>query len=211
MFTGLIETIGTIGSVKDSDNYRVLAIESGLPARELSLGESVACDGACLTIVSLDEIRFSVEASQETLERTIAGSYRSGSRLHLERALQVGSRLGGHFVAGHVDDRGMIDYARRVGQSLELAIRFDQKFDSLVIDKGSIAVNGVSLTINRTRSGWLTVNLIPHTVGQTLLDSLRPGNAVNLEFDMIGKYILKSRVSHTNSTLTVDKLLESGW
>ena len=211
MFTGLVEDIGTISGISESGNYRRLLIESQLPAKELSLGDSISCDGACLTIVALAEKTFTVEASQETVARTIAGKYKTGSRLHLERALQVGGRLGGHFVAGHVDDRGQLEYSRRVGQSLELAIRFDRKFDPLVIDKGSIAINGVSLTINQTRSGWLTVNLIPHTVEETLLGEVKPGDSLNLEFDMIGKYILKSHSSHTNSTLTVDKLLESGW
>lgn len=211
MFTGLIETIGTIAGVNDKGNYRVLAIESALPPEQIVMGESIACDGACLTVVTLSERSFTVEASQETVARTIAGSYRTGTKLHLERALQIGSRLGGHFVMGHVDDRGSVEQSRRVGQSLEMTIRFDGKFDPLVIDKGSIAINGVSLTINRTASGRLTVNLIPHTVAQTLLGTLKAGDAVNLEFDMIGKYILKSRVSHSNSALTVEKLLESGW
>lgn len=211
MFTGLIEAIGTIRRAQDTGNYRTLTIASDLPTEQLALGESIACDGACLTVVARGGDAFTVEASQETLAHTIAGSYRSGTRLHLERALQVGSRLGGHFVMGHVDDRGTVEVLRQVGQSLELVVRFDSRFDPLVIDKGSLAINGVSLTINSVASGRATVNLIPHTIAQTLLGDLKPGQAVNLEFDMIGKYILKSRGFHSNSTLTVEKLLESGW
>lgn len=212
MFTGLIETVGTVDSVRGKGNYKVFAVSSALPTEDIALGESIACDGACLTVVEKGDGLFKVEASQETLARTIAGSYRQGTQVHLERALQVGSRLGGHLVAGHVDDRGTVDYSRMVGESLDLAVRFNKDFDPLVIDKGSIAVNGVSLTINSTRPGWLSVNLIPHTLGATRLDKLKAGDPLNLEFDMIGKYILKSRVGNTpNSSLTLDKLLESGW
>jgi riboflavin synthase len=211
MFTGIIETVGTLERVEDRDNYRILSIRSDLPTDEIVLGESIACDGACLTVTDTTRNAFAVEASQETVARTIVEGYRQGSRIHLERGLKVGSRLGGHFVSGHVDDRGEIDSSRMIGQSREIAVRFDSRFDPLVIEKGSIAINGVSLTINEVRSGWMSVNIIPYTLDETTLGDLAPGHRVNLEFDLIGKYVLKSGLLKEKKTLTIDKLIESGW
>jgi riboflavin synthase len=211
MFTGLIETVGTVAEVRSRGNYRVFGIESELPLDEIVLGESIACDGPCLTVVAVEAGRFVVEASQETLARTTLGGFASGRRLNLERALQVGSRLGGHFVSGHIDDAGTLEYARQVGESWELAVIYDPQFDPLVIEKGSIAINGVSLTVNACRTGRLTVNLIPHTYEATALRYVAPGGKVNLEFDLIGKYIIKMSRGKESGGLTKDKLLESGW
>ena len=211
MFTGLIETVGTIKELRARGNYRSLSITSTLADDNPALGESIACDGACLTVISTDKTSFTVEASQETAEHTILNSYTVGSRVNLERALKVGSRLGGHFVSGHVDDTGTVDYARSIDQSVELAVKFNSRFDKLVIDKGSITINGVSLTVNVSRSGWLSVNLIPFTQKETTLGLLKKGNRVNLEFDLIGKYLLKIQRKSMNTTLTKDKLIESGW
>lgn len=212
MFTGLIETVGAVEAIHSRGNYLVMKIASSLPGKEITVGESIACDGACLTVTEVGARTFTVEASQETVARTIVGDYRSGSRLNLERAMRVGDRLGGHLVAGHVDDVGVIEYARDVGESIEVAVTFDREFDPLVIDKGSIAINGISLTINRAREGWLSVNIIPHTAAATTIPDWKPGARVNLEFDMIGKYILKSQMTHQHKgSVTVDKLLNSGW
>jgi riboflavin synthase len=211
MFTGLIETVGTIKELKWRGNYRILSITGSFANDKPAPGESISCDGACLTVVSIDKGTFDVEASQETTGRTILNSYTVGSRINLERALKAGSRLGGHFVSGHVDDTGVVDYIRPVGRSLELAVRFDPHFDKLVIDKGSIAINGVSLTVNACRPGWFNVNLIPFTVKETTLGLLQSGHRVNLEFDMIGKYVLKIQENRTRNALTREKLIESGW
>ncbi|MEW5994932.1 MAG: riboflavin synthase [Candidatus Zixiibacteriota bacterium] len=211
MFTGLIEDIGIIKNLRLRGNYTVMMIISRLAEENMQIGESVSCDGACLTVVATESNTFAVEASQETTTRTILNHYRVGSRINLERALRADSRLGGHFVTGHVDDTGVVEYLRPVGESLELAVRFDAKHDPLVIEKGSIAVNGASLTVNAVRSGWLTVNLIPFTVKETMLGSLKPGDKVNLEFDMIGKYILKIQTGSVDSALTKERLFESGW
>jgi len=124
--------------------------------------------------------------------------------------MRLGDRLGGHLVSGHIDAIGKVDYLKAVGQSLELAVLFDSRFDALVIEKGSIAIDGVSLTINQCRAGWLTVNLIPHTSRETTLSDLRAGNSVNLEYDLVGKYIIKSQQSGSRG-VTEETLRGSGW
>ncbi|MCP4684522.1 MAG: riboflavin synthase [bacterium] len=211
MFTGLIETVGRIEALKSRGNYTVITVSSAIPTEQITIGESIACDGACLTVTSIEADRFVVEASQETAEKTTLRRFRVGGYLNLERALQVGSRLGGHFVSGHIDSTGTVDFFKPVGDSLELAVKYDADFDPYVIDKGSVAINGVSLTVNRTRSGWFSVNLIPHTARETTLDKLSSGSPVNLEFDLIGKYVVKMKTASSKGGLTVDTILNSGW
>jgi riboflavin synthase len=211
MFTGLIEDVGTVTDLARRGNYIVMTVATKINTAEFQAGESVACDGACLTVVEKSEKRFVVEASQETVATTILGDYRKGSCINLERALKVGDRLGGHFVSGHVDDKGTVESLKPVGESLELAVKYDPSFDSLVVEKGSVAINGISLTVNRTRSGWFSVNLIPFTASRTNVNQMKAVQAVNLEFDLIGKYITKFKGAHAFSGLTEDKLKESGW
>ncbi len=211
MFTGIIETTGTVAAVESRGNYRVLSITAPTVTDGLHVGDSIACDGACLTVVSFNSKTFVVEASQETVGTTVLAGYRVGSKVNLERALKVGDRLGGHFVSGHVDGTGRVDRIRNIGESVELALTFDTGFDELVVDKGSVAINGISLTVNTVRSGWLSVNLIPHTVKVTSLGTLSPGDVVNLEFDIIGKYVIKVTGKTPRERLTKEKLRESGW
>jgi riboflavin synthase len=211
MFTGLIETVGRVEALKNRGNYTVLTVSSSIPTEQIVIGESIACNGPCLTVIEKSAQGFVVEASQETIEKTTLKSTKIGASLNLERALQVGSRLGGHFVSGHIDCAGTVDYLKQVGESLELAVKFDTAFDPFVIDKGSIAIDGVSLTVNQTRSGWFSVNLIPHTAKETTLHALKGGAAVNLEFDLIGKYIVKMNKAASKGGLTVDTILKSGW
>jgi riboflavin synthase len=211
MFTGLIESVGVIRAVSPRGNYLVFDIQAEFAGEPISVGESIDCDGACLTVVSVDLRGFSVEASQETIAKTTVGSYRAGTRLNLERALRADSRLGGHIVAGHVDCTGTVDYMRPVGESRELAVTFDAAFDPYVVPKGSVAINGVSLTVNDNRSAWLQINVIPHTISVTTLGDLRGGVKVNIEFDLVGKYIVKQGRAYLNPGVTVEKLIESGW
>jgi len=211
MFTGLIQDVGTISRINTRRNYRVLCVKSGLAGDDLEIGESISCDGACLTVTGCDDKTFTVEASQETLLRTIAGGYRVGAPVNLERALKANDRMGGHMVLGHVDVVGRVDYSRAVGESIEIALNFNGDYDNLVIEKGSIAVNGVSLTVNDVRSGWLSVNIIPHTARSTTLGRLKKSDPVNIEFDMLGKYVAKIMQKGQSSGLTKDKLRESGW
>jgi len=210
MFTGLVETIGTIEQITARKNYKVLRVNSAIPTSDLTIGESVSCDGACLTVVSKDANSFTVEASQETIAKTILRNYKTGTEINLERAVRVGDRLGGHIVSGHVDCTGKIDELRKIGDSIEITVSFDIQYSKFIIDKGSITINGISLTINQTSQNRLTVNIIPHTDDVTTVHDFVKGNEVNLEFDVVGKYLYKF-VQSEKKELTIDKLLESGW
>lgn len=209
MFSGLIEAVGSITDIRKRGDYRLLTIAVAFKDEPVSIGESIAVDGACLTVVEFATDRFVVEASSETFDRTILGSYHAGSKVNLERAARLGDRLGGHLVSGHVDDRGKVDAIRRKGGSLEISVRFNSRYDNLVIEKGSIAINGVSLTINSMAPGRLAVNIIPYTAGKTT--EMNVGDPVNIEFDMIGKYIVKAQQRTRQGTLSVEKLINSGW
>ncbi len=211
MFTGLIETTGKVESVGSRGNYKVLTIAAEKSLSDYTLGESICCDGACLTVVAFTSNSFTVEVSQETLARTTLASCRVGARLNLERSLKVGDRLGGHFVTGHIDTVGSIKEVKQIGESTELLIEFEGAYRNLVVEKGSIAINGVSLTVNTCGDNWLSVNIIPHTLKATTLSGLRARDAVNLEFDMIGKYVLRAAGQEAAGELTMEKLLSSGW
>jgi len=210
MFTGLVETTGVVKKINQQGNYKILTLASSIPTKELPLGASVACDGACLTVVASGTNNFVVEVSQESLNKTIVKNYRINTLINIERALKIGERLGGHFVSGHIDDIGIVDYVKPIGESLEVAVSYNKKYDHLVIEKGSIAINGISLTINKIKTGWFAVNLIPHTVKNTNIKTLKKGDELNLEFDMIGKYISKN-INNSKSKITKEKLIESGW
>lgn len=210
MFTGLIETVGTIEKLTARKNYLVIDIASGIKSEELAKGESIACDGACLTVVEISNNSFTVEASQETIAKTIIETYQNGSRINLERAMKLGDRLGGHLVSGHIDTVGSIRSRKSIGESVAFTVAYDKQFDSLIIPKGSIALNGVSLTVNDVMSGACSVNLIPHSQTATTFETLKENSSVNIEFDMIGKYIQKLHATENNG-LTLDKLKESGW
>lgn len=211
MFTGLIEAIGRVERIDHRGNYLLLTVAPDAKSFDVSDGDSVCCDGACLTVVSYATNQFTVEASQETTAKTTLGKWQVGTQLHLERSLRADSRLGGHFVTGHVDCTGVIERTKRIGESLEVAVRFDEQYNQLVVNKGSIAINGVSLTVNECGDDWLSVNLIPFTLKATTLEKLSPGDRVNLEFDILAKYIARQQAQPAKSGLTMEKLLESGW
>lgn len=211
MFTGIIETIGTIKRLGAKGNYRAITIEPQLSFKDIVVGESIAVDGCCLTVTEFDKQSFTVEASQDTLATTIISGYRAGSRVNLERALRANGRLGGHIVTGHVDCIVNILKINRIGESLEVVIEYPKEFEMLLVPKGSISVNGVSLTINRADKRSFRVNLIPHTQRATSVDTWKEKNKVNLEFDILGKYVYRLQGIEPAAGLTLDKLSESGW
>ena len=195
VFTGLVEDIGTVTRADRRSDALVLTVRpSRIDPAALALGESVCHDGVCLTVTDLGDRgggTYTVLAGAETLARTTLGRVRVGSRLNLERALAAGARLGGHLVAGHVDGTG--ELAARVdrGANLVLTVHAAPALLRYVVEKGSIAVDGISLTVNRVDDAGFDVAIIPHTAAETTLGARRPGDPVNLEVDVIGKYVEK--------------------
>ena len=199
MFTGLVQALGTVRQVTDLNAGRRLRVgEAGL-APKLELGESVSVDGACLTVVAREGDSFDFEAGPETLAKTTLGRLAAGDRVNLERALRVGDLLGGHFVTGHVDCVGTVLESTATGDWLTVWFGFPSAFEELMIPKGSVAVDGVSLTVVDVQADRFSVMLIPHTRDHTTLGLKRPGAAVNLEFDMLAKHVQKlfKRLSFT--------------
>jgi riboflavin synthase len=191
MFTGIIETTGTVVDlVQDQDNLH-LFINSAFTS-ELKVDQSVAHNGVCLTIVEINGDRYRVTAVAETLRKTNLGMLRKGDIVNLERSLKVGDRLDGHFVQGHVDTIGHCISKQTLEGSWIFVFSFPEDFSALVIEKGSICVNGVSLTAFDVGRDILTVTIIPYTYSHTQFCYIKPGDAVNLEFDVLGKYILRS-------------------
>ena len=190
MFTGLVESLGTVVRVADTGAGRRLVVRDPI-GPQLALGESVAVNGACLTVVDVRGDEFAFEVGPETLVRTNLGAIKSGDRINLERSLKVGDRLGGHFVQGHVDAVGTIEVRLRNGDWEDVWFRCPADLTRLMVPKGSIAVDGISLTLVNVEPERFSVMLIPHTQANTTLGFKRPGDAVNLEADMLAKHVAK--------------------
>jgi riboflavin synthase len=208
MFTGLVETTGQVRAVESQGpGVRLTVTATRDLVSELRLGESVATDGACLTVISTEGDQFAVEASAETMARTTLGERQVGDWLHLERACRVGDRLGGHIVSGHIDATGTVRHQRPVGESLFVAFDAPPEVLRYVIPKGSVAIDGISLTVNGVDERGFDVVLIPHTRSVVHLHQKRPGARVNLEADIIGKYVerlLVGRQSGQPAATSVD-------
>ena len=189
MFTGIIESIGRIVSKRAQGRGIELEIEPGLDLSGDKIGDSVAVDGVCLTITRMTGSIFFATASSETITRSTLGKSKAGGKVNIERALTLQTRLGGHIVLGHVDTVGTLLQKERVGESILLKVSFDKAFSKYVVEKGSIAIDGVSLTVNDVYPDSFTVNIIPLTAVSTSLTLKSPGDRVNLEFDVIGKYV----------------------
>lgn len=214
MFTGLIEEVGTLIARKGPE------VVIGAPgiAPSLKLGDSVAVNGICLTATRLGADRFTADISATTLEATTAGDWRPGRKLNLERALALGDRLGGHLVSGHVDAVGMLETRLRLGEAWKLRFTMPAELAPFLVPKGSIAIDGTSLTVNEVEDTAFTVTVIPHTAEKTLLLDLAPGDPVNLEADMLAKYVQRMLSAYVQPTaaprqggLTWAKLAECGF
>ena len=188
MFTGLVETLGTIRAAEGSSPRR-LTVASQLPTAEIAIGDSVAIDGCCLTVVEKTADTLTFEAATETLRVTTLGNLRSGDKVHLERALRVGDRLGGHIVAGHVDGIGILKSREQKDSALYLGIDAPPEVARLTADRGSITIAGVSLTVTGVEGDRFFVGLIPHTVDVTHLGRAAIGTPLNLEADLIARYV----------------------
>lgn len=190
MFTGLIETTGTVRALDATDGGVRLTIDTPMAA-DLALGDSVATNGVCLTVVSRDDESWRADVSPETLRVTAIGALTAGARVNLERPLAVGSRLGGHFVQGHVDAVGRIEAIDVEGEFRRVRISFPPALAAYFIEKGSVAVDGISLTVAAVDRSSFEVQIIPHTWTETTLRDAQVGDRVNLECDMVGKYVLR--------------------
>jgi riboflavin synthase len=191
MFTGLVEALGRVEEMIEEGAGRRLRIGWPGLAEPLALGESVAVNGCCLTVVAAEPGRFTVQAGPETLLRTNLGEKRAGDPVNLERSLRVGDRLGGHFVQGHIDTTARLVERRPEGEWEFLAFAIDPAWTPLMVPKGSIAVDGVSLTLVEVTPDGFSVMLIPHTLAVTTLGTLQPGDRVNVETDMLAKHVRK--------------------
>ncbi len=195
MFTGIVEGLGKVESLRASTRgTRRLTVKTDLPVGKLPLGASIAVNGACLTIVARRPGRpstFQADIGPETLACTTLGSLGPGAHVHLEQALRLGDSLGGHMVSGHVDGTGRVESANKRGDTLALRIKAPEEIAAYLFKKGSIAVDGVSLTVNHVEASTFEVLLIPHTLEVTLLGEIRPGAYVNLEADMIAKQVAR--------------------
>ncbi|MBV8762996.1 MAG: riboflavin synthase [Deltaproteobacteria bacterium] len=192
MFTGLVEDVGTVARADRRSDALVLAIRPArIPVGELAIGESVCHDGACLTVTDVARDTFSVLAGKETLDRTTLGALRIGKKVNLERSLRVGDRLGGHWVTGHIDGTGELAARRDGGANLVLTVKTPAHLLRHIVEKGSIAIAGVSLTVNAVDAETFSVAIIPHTREMTTLGELAVGDRINLETDILAKHLEK--------------------
>lgn len=188
MFTGIISAIGRIDDIQKLSDWR-LKITTPWDCAKIDLGASIACSGVCLTVIERDADWFAVEVSAESLSRTTIGTWQAGTQINLERALRLGDELGGHIVSGHVDGLAIIDQITRSGDSHELKISVPDALSKFIAEKGSVSLDGISLTVNAIEGSRFGVNIIDHTWGHTTLGHATIGQHLNLEIDMLARYV----------------------
>lgn len=211
MFTGLIEDIGTILKVEQRGEGVLITISYSSGFNDLKMGESISVDGVCLTITHLKTQSFSVEASAETVMRTTLGNKKPKQKVNLERALRLSNRLGGHLVTGHIDEVAKISAMIPEGSSQKITFQITQKIAKYLVEKGSVAVDGISLTVNEVRGDRFSVNVIPYTAFHTTLASKKVGDEVNIETDILGKYVEKLTTKRPDKKVDVQFLSEHGF
>jgi len=189
MFTGIIEEVGRIVSTEDSSDFRTLRVHAGPILDGIKAGASIAVNGVCLTVRTFNSESFTADLSRETLDRTSLNALRAGTTVNLERPMRADGRFGGHIVQGHVDDVGRIRSFNRDGDNWNLQVEFPEDAARYIVHKGSIAIDGISLTVASLKTPVLEVAIIPHTFENTNLRHARAGDTVNLEFDVIAKYV----------------------
>jgi riboflavin synthase len=194
MFTGIITALGTVRAIAPIGGGQDMRVEIATPWQDVAtipLGASIACSGCCLTAVAVDAAGFAAQVSGETLSRTTLGTWRVGTRVNLERSLKLGDEMGGHIVSGHVDGVGEAVEAVADEGSTRWRFRVTPALARMIAVKGSVAVDGVSLTVNAAEDDGFAVNIIPHTASVTLFGTLRPGDHVNVEIDMLARYVAR--------------------
>ena len=191
MFTGIVEEMGAVERIQRGAHSAVVQIRARTVLEDLKIGDSVAVNGVCLTVVALQKNGFSADVMHETLDRSTLSALRPGSPVNLERAMAANGRFGGHIVAGHVDGAGTVAGLRRDDNAVWYTIQAPPQVLRYVVEKGSIAVDGISLTVAQVGKDWFSVSVIPHTAAVTALGQRRTGDRVNLECDIVGKYVEK--------------------
>ena len=213
MFTGIIEEVGTIKDIRLQSHSAVISVSADAVLEGTRIGDSIAVNGVCLTVTSLRDREFSADATPETVARTSLYRLRGGSHVNLERAIAADGRFGGHIVMGHVDGRGSVEGIVREENSLLLAIKADPGIMRYVVMKGSVAIDGISLTVADVSQSEFTVSLIPHTAEVTTVRYMKRGDSVNIETDIIGKYVEKFLLPQKgkNGGITMEMLSEHGF
>ncbi|PID28795.1 MAG: riboflavin synthase [Candidatus Cloacimonadota bacterium] len=211
MFTGIVEECGKIKRVEFRSGDRSFRIGCKKVLEGLKLGDSVAVNGICLTATKIGSDYFDADAMNETLLKTTAGKWKSGYEVHLERAVKAGGRLDGHIVQGHIDTTGVLISRHKISETSYFEFRPVGHYPELVIPQGSVAINGVSLTVSEITKSGFRVALIPHTLKLTVFDKLKISDSVNLEFDIIGKYVSRINNIKKKSKITEEYLIEKGF
>lgn len=214
MFTGIIEEVGTVAEVKKNGSSSYIKIKAHKVLEDVNLGDSIAVNGVCLTVTDTDGEFFRADVMNETLSRSSLGMLKSGSPVDLERAMAAGGRFGGHIVTGHIDGTGTITDIKNDGIAVWYTIKADSGVLKYIVEKGSVAIDGISLTVAKVTDSSFSVSIIPHTAENTVLSSKKTGDIVNLENDIIGKYVeklLRPSETETKSSLTFEKLAKNGF
>jgi riboflavin synthase len=220
MFTGIIEGQGNIAAIRSSGQGNRVTIEAGFSLDQTKVGDSISVNGACLTAVKIEDRRFEVDVSPETLKTTIFDQAKVGDRVNLERAMRFSDRIDGHLVSGHVDGTGILKQREILGNAIIVTIEAAESLTRYMIAKGSVALDGISLTINSSNADSFSISIIPHTAKLTTIGTKNRGDRVNIETDMIGKYVERflSGVSQTGkdqilkrSTIDQEYLLKTGF
>lgn len=215
MFTGIVEEVGTVRSVQRGSTSSFIEIQAHTVLEGTKLGDSIAVNGVCLTVTELGRDSFRADVMNETLSRSSLGSLRSGSPVDLERAMAAGGRFGGHIVSGHIDGTGTITDIKKDGIAHWYTVSAPPGIMRYIVEKGSIAIDGISLTVARVTEGAFSVSIIPHTAAQTVLSHKKAGDTVNLENDIIGKYVEKlmqpAEEETSSGGITMDFLAKNGF
>lgn len=216
MFTGIVEEIGTVKSIKRSGTASFLDIQAEKVLTDVHIGDSIAVNGVCLTVTGYDGGIFRADVMNETLNRSSLGDLRAGSHVNLERAMAADGRFGGHIVSGHIDGTGTVTDIRQDGIAVWYTISAGRNIMKYIVEKGSVAIDGISLTVAAVTEGDFSVSIIPHTAGNTILSEKKKGDTVNLENDIIGKYVEKLMRSAGDKTeekkdIDIKTLAENGF
>lgn len=216
MFTGIVEEMGTIAGIQKGAKSAVLTIQAEKVFSDIHIGDSIALNGVCLTVTSFSGNTYTADVMNETLRRSSLGSLTIGSKVNLERAMAANGRFGGHIVSGHIDGTGTITKVKKDDNAIWYTIAAEENLMKYIVEKGSIAIDGISLTVAKRSDMDFAISMIPHTAKETVLSQKKPGDIVNLENDIVGKYIeqlmhCEKKEEKKESRLTKEFLLQAGF